>query len=66
MKGYAILDPFQIVGEKIKGDRVSKTIICWLFVRSSWLSRTTANDADSVVFMPTPQHWRDYMLKVGM
>lgn len=65
MKGYAILDPFQIVGEKIKGDRVSKTVICWLFVRSSWLSRKIMNDADSVVFMPTPQHWRDYMLKVG-
>ena len=65
MKGYAVLDPHQIVGEKIKAERVSKTIISWLFVRSAWLSRTTTNDADNVVFMPNPQQWRDYMMKVG-
>ena len=64
MKGYAILDPYQIVGEKIKAKRVSKTVISWLFVRSSWLSHTTTNDADNVIFMPNPQQWRDYMVKV--
>jgi len=66
MKGYAVLDPYQIVGEKIKAERVSKTVISWLFVRSLWLSRTTTNDADNIVFMPNPQQWRDYMVKVGM
>ena len=66
MKGYAVLDPYQIVSEKIKAERVSKTVISWLFIRSSWLSRTTTNDADNIVFMPNPQQWRDYMVKVGL
>ena len=55
MKGYTILDPYQIVGEKIKAERVSKTIISWLFVCSSWLSHTMINDADNVIFMPNLQ-----------
>ena len=66
MKGYAILDPYQIVSEKIKAERVSKTIISWLFVRSSWLSHTMMNNADNVVFRPNLQQWHDYMVKVGM
>jgi hypothetical protein len=66
MKGYTVLDPYQIVSKKIKAKRVSKTVISWLFIRSSWLSRTTTKDADNIIFMPNPQQWHDYMVKVGM
>jgi hypothetical protein len=66
LKGYACLDPFVIVGHEVKDNRAAKNLVCWLFVRSKWLSRTVTMDADSPVAMPSPQHWRDFLLQVAI
>jgi hypothetical protein len=66
LKGYACLDPFVIVGQDMKEDRAARNLVCWLFVRSNWLSRTVTMDADSPVVMPTPQHWRDFLVRVAV
>jgi len=65
MKGYALPDPFIFVGEGVGEVRALKNLICWLFIRTSWLARTTTNDKDNIVLMPTPQQWRDYLVKVA-
>jgi hypothetical protein len=64
LKGYACVDPFIIVSSANR-ERANKTLISWLFVRSFWLSRTITNDMDNAVKMPSPQDWRDFLMKVG-
>jgi len=66
LKGYACLDPFVIIGQDVKDDRAAKNLVCWLFVRLKWLSRTVTMDADSPVAMPSPQHWRDFLVQVAI
>jgi len=66
LKGYPCLDPFVIVGQDIQDGRAAKNLLCWMFVRSNWLSRTVTMDADNPVVMPSPQHWRDFLVKIAV
>ena len=66
LKGYACLDPFVIVGQDVRDDQAVENLVCWLFVRLKWLSRTVTMDANRPVVMPSPQHWRDFLLQVAI
>ena len=66
LKGYTCLDPFMIISEDVKEDRAAKNLICWMFVRLKWLSQTVMMDADSPVAMPSPQHWRNFLVEVAI
>ena len=66
LKGYPCLDPFVIVGEGVKDERAVKNLVCWMSVRSNWLSRTVTMDADRPVSMPSPQNWRDFLIGVAI
>ena len=65
LKGYPCLDPFIIIGNAVKRERANKTVISWLFARSFWLARTITGDMDNAVAMPSPQDWRNFLMKVG-
>ena len=64
LKGYLCLDPFVIVGQDIQGGRAVRNLICWMFVHSKWLSWMVMMDVDSPIVMPSPQHWRDFLVNI--
>ena len=66
LKGYPCLDPFVIIGQDVQDGRAAKNLICWMFVCLNWLSRMVTMDADSPVVMPSPQHWRDFLVKIAV
>ena len=69
LRGYALPDPFLFLNSfNNDKDRFSKLLYVWLAIRAAWIARMTSQDCNSdksLTKMPLPQHWRDFLIKVG-
>ena len=75
LRGYGLPDPLIFIN-LFKSDEVrfSKLLYLWLAIRAGWIAHITSQrqlqDGSGDVpgrfaRMPLPQHWKDYLIKVG-
>jgi len=75
LRGYGLPDPLIFIN-LFKSDvvRFSKFLYVWLAIRAGWIAHITSQrqlqDGSGDVSrrfaqMPLPQHWKDYLIKVG-
>jgi len=68
LRGYALPDPFLFINAfNNNKDLFAKFLYVWLSFRAAWMARFTSQQGGSkpLAKMPLPQHWRDYLMKVG-
>ena len=76
LRGYGLPDPLLFINAfKTDKQRFSKLLYIWLAIRAGWIAHITSQRqlqdgvsggvSEQFARMPLPQHWKDYLFKVG-
>ena len=75
LRGYGLPDPLIFINVfKSDAVRFSKFLYVWLAIRAGWIAHITSQRqlqggsgdvSRQFAQMPLPQHWKDYLIKVG-